>query len=386
MRQHLAEADPLQIQYQQKRWFLEAVGGRWLRPSKEEGRIVRRGKSMSILEAFGDGTMRADTATPDEIAQFVAAAAVQAPSLHNTQPWRFYHGDREFSIAANNERQLRIADPLGREMMISCGAALFNVRVAVRCLNFVPKVRVLPEPDLPNLVAGVTWDQHVPSREQERELFAQIAKRRTHRGGFDAARLPASLLAALRDEAATEQATLTLLADDPLRTSAIAAVVEAGDCALRLDTARAKEEASWAPGPASHRLDGVPPTAYPAVPERPDPFFRSRDYAHGHGWGLPPKQEDRAVRSAGVVGVLSTAADRPADWIRAGQALQRVLLVASSWHVSAAMHSQPLEIPLLREFMRTCLCDGGCPQMVLRFGTTDERAVSMRHPVSDVLF
>ena len=341
---------------------------------------------MDILEAFADGTMRADTATPDEIAQFVAAAAVQAPSLHNTQPWRFYHGDREFSIAANNERQLRIADPLGREMMISCGAALFNVRVAVRYLNFVPKVRVLPEPDLPNLVAGVTWDENMPSREQERDLFTQITRRRTHRGGFDTAALPASLLAALRDEAAAEQARLTLLADDPLRTRAMAAVVEVGDCALRLDIARAKEEARWAPGPASRRLDGVPPTAYSAGSERTEPFFRSRDYAHGHGWGLPHKQDDPAVRSAGVVGVLNTAADQPADWIRAGQALQRVLLVASSWDVSAAMHSQPLEIPLLREFMRTCLCDRAYPQMVLRFGTTDETAASMRHPVSDVLF
>ncbi len=340
---------------------------------------------MDILEAFADGTARADTATPDEIAQFIAAAALQAPSVHNTQPWRFYQGERKFDIVANNERQLRVADPHGREMMISCGAALFNVRVAVRYLNFVPKVRVLPDPDLANVVAQVTWDQQVPSLEYERELFAQITRRRTHRGGFDAAPLPAALLAALRGEASTEHATLTLLGDDPLRTRAVAAIVEAGDCALRLDSARAKEEANWAPGPASQRQDGVPPTAYPAVPDRTDPQFRSRDYAHGHGWGLPPEEEP-VVRAAGVVGMLTTAVDQPADWIHAGQALQRVLLVASSCNVVAAMHSQPLEIPLLRDFMRLHLCGRAYPQMVLRFGTTGEKAVSVRRPVGEVLF
>jgi hypothetical protein len=340
---------------------------------------------MDILEAFADGSVRADTATPDEIAEFIAAAGLQAPSVHNTQPWRFYHGDREFTIVANNERQLRVADPRGREMMISCGAALFNVRVAVRYLNFVPKVRVLPDPDLPNVVARVTWDQQVPSLEYERQVFAQIARRRTHRGGFDATPLPDAMLAALRGEAAREQATLTLLADDPLRTRAFAAVVEAGDCALRLDSARAKEEAAWAPGPASQRQDGVPPTAYPAVPERTEPAFPSRDYAHGHGWGLPAEAEP-VVRPAGVVGVLTTSVDQPVDWIHAGQALQRVLLVAASSNVAAAMHSQPLEIPLLREFMRMHLAGRGYPQMVLRLGATSEKAVSMRRPVEDVLF
>jgi hypothetical protein len=327
-----------------------------------------------------------EAATPGEIARFVADAAVNAPSVHNTQPWRFHHGEHEISISANNERQLRVADPHGREMMISCGAALFNMRVALRYLGWVPKVRVLPDHELPNLVARVTWDQQIPPLDYEKELFEQIARRRTHRGGFDPAPLPDELLAALPGQAAKENATLSLLTQDRQRAAAVAAVVEAGDYALRLDSERAKEEARWAPGPSSHRQDGVPPTAYPAQPEHTEPDFRNRDYAHGHGWGLPPDAEEPVLRSAGAVGLLTTSVDHPADWIHAGQALQRVLLVASSYNAAAALHSQPLEIPLLRDFLRIHLSGHAYPQMVLRFGATSDKAVSVRRPVDEVLF
>jgi hypothetical protein len=340
---------------------------------------------MDIFEA-PSGVLPTATATPGQIARFVAEAAVNAPSVHNTQPWRFRHGDHEVSISANNERQLMVADPHGREMMISCGAALFNMRVALRYLGWVPMVRVLPDHDLPNLIARVTWDQRVPPLDYERELFAQITRRRTHRGGFDNTPLPEALLATLPQQAAKELAALTLLPQDRQRAAAIAAIVEAGDCALRLDGARSREEARWAPGPGSHRQDGVPPTAYPARPERTEPGFRSRDYAHGHGWGLPPGAEEPVLRSAGTVGLLTTSVDQPADWVHAGQALQRVLLVASSYNVAAAMHSQPLEIPLLRDFIRIHLSGRAYPQMVLRLGATSDETVSVRRPVDEVLF
>jgi len=340
---------------------------------------------VGIFEAPSDG-LPAVAESPVEIARFVTSAGVQAPSVHNTQPWRFNQGEREISISADNERQLAVADPHGREMMISCGAALFNVRVALRYLGFVPKTRVLPEPDLPNLIARVTWDEKVPPTEYERNLYAEIAQRRTHRGGFDPAPLPAALLAALPDEATKERATLSLVTGNQGLASAIAAVVEAGDCALRLNSARAREEAHWAPGPASRRTDGVPPTAYSAQPEHTEPEFASRSFAHGHGWGFPSPSEIPEVRSAGVIGLLTTSVDQPSDWVHAGQALQRVLLTASSCHVAAAMHSQPLEIPLLREFIRVHLAGRAYPQMVLRLGATYEKAVSVRRPVEAVLF
>ena len=339
---------------------------------------------MDIFHAPSGG-LPAVAASAEQTMRFVTSTAIQAPSVHNTQPWRFYQGDHEISIAADNERQLRVADPDGREMMISCGAALFNVRVALRYLGFVPATRVLPDRGLPNLIARVTWGEQVPPIAYERELFAQVTRRRTHRGGFGPAPLPAALLDVLPQEALREKATLTLVTGNPLLESAIAAVVQAGDCALRLSSARAQEQARWAPGPGSHRHDGVPATAYPAQPGHTEPDFPGRDFAHGHGWGLPPSPQTPPEHSAGVAGLLTTSVDQPSDWIHAGQALQRVLLTASTCDVSAALHSQPLEIPQLREFTRVHLAGHAYPQMVLRLGLTGQPGQSVRRPAEEVL-
>ena len=167
--------------------------------------------------------------------------------------------------------------------------------------------------------------------------------------------------------------------------AAVAAVVDAADHLLRLEGARASELARWAPPPGSGRRDGVQPTAYPARPERTDPRFPDRDFARGHGWGLAPPPSAPLLRSAGVVTLLTTNVDQPVDWVNAGQALQRVLLSASACGVAAALHSQPLELPPLREVIRTQLSDRAYPQMVLRLGTTGQAAASVRRPVEEVL-
>ncbi|HEX9066412.1 MAG TPA: hypothetical protein VF843_14990 [Streptosporangiaceae bacterium] len=331
------------------------------------------------------GELPKEASTPEEISRFAVEAAVHAPSVNNTQPWWFSSGDREISVHADVERRLRLADPDGREMLISCGAAVFTARVALRYLGFVPKVRILPDPDLPNLVARLDYSgDHTPPVEYERELFAEISRRRTHRGGFDPEPLPPALVSALREEAARERATLRIMTTEGQR-GALASVVEAADYALRLDPARVREQARWAPPPGSPRRDGVPPTAYPAKPERTEPSFPSRDFAHGHGWGLPPSGTEAVPRSAGLVSVLTTAADHPADWVHAGQALQRVLLLATSCGATAALHSQPLEVSDLRGFISAVLCDGACPQMVIRLGTTGQASVSVRRRIDDVL-
>ena len=322
--------------------------------------------------------------TAEEIARHVVAAAVWAPSVHNTQPWRFTVGGQQISLHADAARQLRVADPDGREMMISCGAALFTARLALRSLDLVPETEVLPDPGQPLLVARVSWPRRAARTEFEQRLFGQVRQRRTHRGGFDTVPLPPGLLAALRGGAARYGAVLRIVADDGQR-AALAAAVQQAERAQRLDGERVAELARWAPAPGSARADGVPPDSYPARAEHTDPDFPGRDFAHGHGWGLPPLSTASWHRSAGVAALLTTAHDRPVDWVNAGQALQRILLTAAASGAAAALHTQPLEFGWLRESIRTGLSDGAYPQLVLRFGTVIQASASVRRAPDDVL-
>jgi len=339
---------------------------------------------MDAAAAAAERPARPDPPTAEEITRYVVAEAVWAPSVHNTQPWCFSAGGQQIRLYADAGRRLTVADPDGREMMISCGAALFTARLALRSLGYVPETRVLPDPADPTLVAQVSWRGQAAVTDYERHLFGQVRQRRTHRGAFDPVPLSLKLLAALREGAARDGATLRIVTDDGQR-AALAAIIETAERALRLDSERVQELVRWAPPPGSPRRDGVPATSYPARAEHTDPDFPGRDFAHGRGWGLPPLSSAPLFRAAGVAGLLTTADDHPVDWVNAGQALQRILLTASTCGVAAALHSQPLELGWLREFIRTWLSDRGYPHLVLRLGTVIQVATSVRRPPADVL-
>jgi len=340
---------------------------------------------MNVLPLPAERLARPELHDPEGMAGYLVGAAVWAPSVHNTQPWWFSAGGQEISLHADPGRRLAVADPAGREMMISCGAALFTVRLALRALGWVPEPCVLPDPGRPLLVARVGWQRRAPATEYELRLFRQVLRRRTHRGGFDPLPVAPSLLTVLQESAERDGAMLRIIAEEGAR-AALATAVETAERALRRDSARVRELAAWAPAPGSTRRDGVPPTAYPAGTERTSPHFPGRDFAHGRGWGLPRFSPGAPSRSAGVVCLLTTAGYRPVDWVNAGQALQRVLLTSATCGVAAALHSQPLELAWLREFIRARLSGGTYPQLVLRLGTVIQTAVSTRRPAASVLF
>ncbi len=322
--------------------------------------------------------------TAEQVAAYVVATAVWAPSVHNTQPWQFVADGTEITLRADVGRQLAVADPSGREMLLSCGAALFTAKLALRSLGYVPETRVLPDPADPLLVARLRWRRQVAPAAGEERLLSQVTRRRTHRGGFEPVPPPASLIQALRQEAAGYGAALRVAITDQGR-AALAAITQMADRVERLDSAYVRELAAWAPPPGSARLDGVPPSAYPAHPESTRPNFPARDFARGRGWGLPSSTRISAVRFTGAVCLLTTPADGPMSWVNAGQALQRMLLSSTASGVAAALHSQPVEVGWLREAIREQLGDGSYPQLVIRLGIAIQDAISVRRAVPSVL-
>src|ERR1700759_878920 len=109
------------------------------------------------------------------------ATATLAPSLHNSQPWRFAIDAPGVVVFADRDRQLTALDPAGRELLISVGAAIFTLRLAIRGAGWIPPLDRRPEPDRPDRVARVWPGRPAPSTDAVRDLLATVPRRHTNR-------------------------------------------------------------------------------------------------------------------------------------------------------------------------------------------------------------
>lgn len=310
--------------------------------------------------------------------------AVWAPSVHNTQPWRFGLHEARISVSADIDRRLDVADPDGREMLISCGAALYTLRSSLLALGYTPRVHLLPDPDRPHLLADVHLEPGEQPDQQTLREHAQIRRRRSHRGGFRPDPVPAGVLSAMRHDAEREGGRLVEAVDVHVK-GALAALTDAAEHVQQRTPAYKAEIARWAPSPRTSRTDGVQESAYPQQVPKTTPHFAARDFARGHGWGAQSAQ-DGGTALAGLALLVVTGGDEPADWLRAGQALQRVLLRAAERDLAAAFHTQALEIPELRAFIGTRFCGGAYPQMLMRLGVPEgDKLETVRRSVEEVI-
>jgi hypothetical protein len=325
-------------------------------------------------------------------AHYLVTTAARAPSVHNTQPWHFRVGPRSVELWSDPQRKLE-TDPIGREMLISCGAALFGLRLGIRSLGYQPVVDLLPDRSRLRLLARVGVGARAPMNSLERRMLAAVPHRHTHRGPFDPGPLPAGLLAGMQNDALTEEATLALI-DGGLAQQQLAWIVAVAARRGDLDPRAQAEIRKWTRSAASKARDGVPAAALavgPLAPGQPGPpgqlgqhgqpgRLRQRDFDLGRGLGQLPGGGAPPAATA----ILLTTGDRRADWLRAGQALQRLLLHAASSWVFASLHTQPLEDPVTRALIRDRLGLRGKPQIVLQFGHANSAASTSRRPAGEV--
>ncbi|MDF3299133.1 Acg family FMN-binding oxidoreductase [Streptomyces tropicalis] len=295
---------------------------------------------------------------PSHATTYLLRAAVTAPSVHRSRPWIFVaDGDRGIELHAAADPRLLLAGPLGRELVIGCAAALFNVRLAMRHLGFRPAVQPFPDPRDPAFLARIGWGAYAPPTADEQRLYAAVRRRHTVRGPFLADPLPPPLVDTLREQAHGEGAGLHLV-DDSTSRRHLGELVRAGEDEHRTAPAAAAPD-PWA---ARRPARGTATAVVGVLPPAP----AGGDYAGlTRMFPTPPR---RWPARTGLVAVLGTDRDDRTAWLRAGQALERIVLAAAVHDVATAFHTQPLELPHLREQMRQTLSAGEFPQLILRLG------------------
>jgi nitroreductase len=316
---------------------------------------------------------QAELAIEDQ--RLLLAAATSAPSLHNTQPWSFEIDNDRVRVYADPSRQLPRSDPAGRALLISCGAALFNLRVAAEHLRYHPRVRLLPDPTDRTLVASVSLGSRRPHVGGLAMYYKAIAARRTNRLPFRNRSIPHVVLAAMGEAARAENAQLRIY-DDPDEVSRIVALLHVADLAEADDPAVRVERQRWIGGP--HRDDGIPVRSLGPRPDGPLTPFRDL------GQGVGVARDDAGFEQTPTVAILSTLHDERVDWLRAGQALQRVLLEVTRAGLAASFMNQPLEDEQLRGLVRSPLTGVGHSHMIMRIGYGDPVPPTPRRPLSEV--
>jgi nitroreductase len=313
---------------------------------------------------------------------FLVGYAVLAPSGHNSQPWRFRVVDDALELWADRDRRLPVVDPDDRELVISCGAALFHLRVAAQVLERPASVELLPEGLRTDLLARLRLDDGGEEITNDPRLFAAITLRRTNRSPFEDRLIPRRLLGQLVEDVAAEGARLRLV-EDAAAKHRVAELVAAGDRRQMADRRFRRELAAWVRSNSSRQLDGV----------------------RAHGFGIPDlasylgplvmrtfdmgdrqaARDQQIAEGAPVLCVVCTDDDDPSSWLAAGQGLARLLLHARSFELWASFLNQPIEVAALRPQLAEVIGEDASPQLLLRLGYGPRTQPQPRRPAADVL-
>lgn len=324
-------------------------------------------------------TPRESQAPPSsyQLLMLAAERARLAPSVHNTQPWRFRVQGNVFEIFQDPARQLRVVDPAGRQLMISCGCAMFNARTAIAAAGY--QTVLLDKPDQPELVARIAVGERI-RWQPIASLDGWIPQRRSNRREYFADPVPPELSYTLVQAAAAEGAQLLELAG-PNDRVLVSRLTKRADAELMVNPAYRAEIRAWT-SDDPRRPDGVQAMSVPRVTGETIDELPIRDFdSRGMGW-LPSRTRSSAGQ---CLFLLGTAEDDPASWLRAGQALERLWLEATRHGYAVSLFTQAVEHPVYRQRLRNLLTLAEYPQLLLRVGHAPATPASRRRELAKLL-
>lgn len=316
----------------------------------------------------------------DQLA-FTARYAALAPSSHNAQPWRFHVRREWIELVADRERALGVCDPDDRELTIGCGAALYQLRLAIEHFGRAAKVHRFIDPDDPDLLATVgLGPARMPTADEVR-LFDAIPRRHTNRRPFARVPVPEPIVERLRDIADAHDARLIPVEGGDKEE--LARLIAAADRIQMHDPAFRGELAAWLRANRDDNVDGMPGFAHGLGDARSrfEPLI-VRNFDDGDGRAA---RDSALAAGAPLLAVLATAADHPPAWLAAGEALAHLLLSACADGVSASFLNQPIEVARLRPDVARLAGGERVPQLILRLGYGPEVAPTPRRPLWSML-
>lgn len=309
-----------------------------------------------------------------------ATAALNAPSVHNTQPWRWVVRAGVLELYGVPGRQLHTTDPDGHLLLLSCGAALHHARLALTAEAWAYEVDRSPDPAaLASPLARIRPTARTAVDPTAMRHFQTTLIRHTDRRVVTDEPVKLDAVEAIRAAVGHEGCRSHLARPDDLLRLALA--VERAGAVEALDPGRQAELAAWIGGRREGRT-GVPDSAIPAAPAQTTvpgrDFGRAGTLATGAGHG------DTAVFL-----VLYGDRDEPIDWLRAGEALSAAWLTATERGLVVVPFSAPIEVLETRQALRHVLADLGYPYLVLRIGVPDPDVGGAPHtprlPADDVI-
>jgi len=288
-----------------------------------------------------------------------AAASLRAPSVLNTQPWRWVVHERSLDLRADPARHLTALDPEGRMLTVSCGAALDHALIALRTEGYQARVELLPDAHDPELFATIHPAERRPPTPEDFRRYQTTLRRHTDRRPFGSDPVTDGLVAALTEAALVHGVHVHVVREDQV--PVLAATASAAAAAELADPAGRAELARWthrAPGAAEGLATDV---TVPATARR----VHLRPFAEDTEGRLPAGPgDDSGARYL----ILWGDRDGRRAWLRAGQALSAVLLTAAELGLAASPMTDLVEVASTRIQLRRLLSWQGHPYAVLRVG------------------
>jgi hypothetical protein len=315
--------------------------------------------------------------------RFALNYAVLAPSSHNSQPWRFIVDGDTVMLCADRTRALSVVDPFDRELVISCGAALFNLRVALSHFGLGYAITLLPSGAEPDVLAKVRVLASGGRDASIAPLFDALARRVTTREAFHAEAVAPEIQQRLL-AAAEAEGVQAVCIDDLHRREEIAQLIAEADRIQFHDPRFRRELASWI---HPRRTDDGMPAYGPGVSKLLDiavPLVASAIRTFDLGGGIAAAHES-LVQASPILFCIGTGIDDPQSWLAAGQALERVLLTGVESGLTASYLNQPVETEQLRDSLRQITGIHAQPQLLLRMGRGPHAAHSLRRSIQDVV-